>query len=410
MAYQTGSVANGGALKTTLTSFMTSNGYTLANGWYGKGKSSVKFAHMAETIFYKILSISGNNARLYWGSGYTSDILNISIGDTFKIHSPDINWDQKIGTVYNISPVSPYATSNWLDLNFTSATTLYATAYNSDGTYIERISTAGIEESLVVLSEGDTFYDQTFNISKRCLVWVDAQHWPVTYHMFASDTQISCIIHYAGAKIMPLFIGEIVKVDDNAFVGGEWAWCSAHIERPRVYYPGASLSKESRAFFTPVYVSSVIGATISSTGVPFGGSQYTNVTTWNTRMHCEIDGETWLEGTDPLRGYCTPVQYTHQTLISAYAGFNPYTDQAQLVPIHLQNGMENNLEAYIGYLDHIRMIRVDHYNIGDVITIGSDSWMIFPWCLKNTEQRNGATSPVTYHHSGTLGFAIRYVL
>jgi len=91
-----------------------------------------------------------------------------------------------------------------------------------------------------------------------------------------------------------------------------------------------------------------------------------------------------------------------------YGGFNHFTGEAQLVPIHLQFGMSSSLEAYIGYLDHLRLIRITYYNIGDVITIGSDSWMVFPWGLKNTDTPNGPPTQ-GFHTTGTLGFAVRYV-
>lgn len=61
-------------------------------------------------------------------------------------------------------------------------------------------------------------------------------------------------------------------------------------------------------------------------------------------------------------------------------------------------------------LDHARarICRIDNLQSGDILTIGSTKWMVFPWHRRNASARNGATSGVAVDHTGTLGVAIEY--
>lgn len=55
--------------------------------------------------------------------------------------------------------------------------------------------------------------------------------------------------------------------------------------------------------------------------------------------------------------------------------------------------------------EHCRYIRNDNYNDGDILTIGSDEWKVYPFVKKDLSVRNGGSS-VT--HSGTIALAVRY--
>jgi len=404
MAYQTGSVANGTALKTILTSFMTSNGYTLANGWYGKGLSSVRFSHCAEMMFDRVFALGNNQAYFYYKEIDYELHQSYSIGDVFKIHSTHSGWDQTLGTVSLINTQYVRLDFAFLPFSYNSSTE------GGPGTYIEKVSSVSVLESLTIEAEGDDVPSVNSSLTQYNTLFVESQHWPVTYHMFASDTQISCILHYAGTKIKPLFIGEMVKVDSNAFVGGGWTYTSGHRNKPKFSQP-AIYNFGGADIYTPNFNTYMPSSTrLSGVGMPWGGSPYVNDGTKATRTHCEIDGNVFSSTTYSGRSHSLAVKLCETSAFGLYYGYDGTTNQAQLVPIHLQHIMGSSLEAYIGYIDHMRLIRIDDYNIGDVITVGSDSWMVFPWHLKNTEERNGKQAlSILFHHTGTFGFAIRYV-
>ena len=122
-------------------------------------------------------------------------------------------------------------------------------------------------------------------------------------------------------------------------------------------------------------------------------------------LHAKIDGAVWHNS-----GYIT---YTDTTIASLYRNPNLWTSQTTLVPMNLQCAVEDDLFMPLGYVEHVRLIRVDNYEIGDILSISPDEWKIFPFLFKDTANRNGLggvlTSPAQIS-SGTLGLAVRYII
>jgi hypothetical protein len=61
-------------------------------------------------------------------------------------------------------------------------------------------------------------------------------------------------------------------------------------------------------------------------------------------------------------------------------------------------------------LPHVRLTRNDNYTDGQIITLGSDEWMVFPGLRKDLTQRNGSTSSTetnALNSSGTVAIAVR---
>jgi len=84
---------------------------------------------------------------------------------------------------------------------------------------------------------------------------------------------------------------------------------------------------------------------------------------------------------------------------------NSWNSEAVLLPIREYFKRSENKVSLIIDLEHARHTRIDNYEPGQIITLGNDRWMIFPWTQKNTNSRNGGTA---IDHSGTFGWAIRY--
>lgn len=61
--------------------------------------------------------------------------------------------------------------------------------------------------------------------------------------------------------------------------------------------------------------------------------------------------------------------------------------------------------SLVAQLQNIRCVRVDNFESGQIITLGHEKWMTFPFYKKNTTQRDGGA---WREHSGTFGWAIRY--
>lgn len=82
-----------------------------------------------------------------------------------------------------------------------------------------------------------------------------------------------------------------------------------------------------------------------------------------------------------------------------------WNSEAVLLPIRVYKIRPESKLSMTADIEHARYTRVDNYAPGEIITIGSDRWKVFPWYRKNTSNRNGGFSLT---HTGTFGWAIRY--
>lgn len=54
---------------------------------------------------------------------------------------------------------------------------------------------------------------------------------------------------------------------------------------------------------------------------------------------------------------------------------------------------------------HCRLIRIDNFEPRDLITLGPDTWRVYPWFRKSLVSRSGGSE---LSHTGTLGWAVRF--
>jgi len=229
--------------------------------------------------------------------------------------------------------------------------------------------------------------------SARC-IWVQSSEWPVTYYLHLNTTpdMIVLVIKHATNRIQTLMFGDIVKIHTSAYVGGNFFFASLMEE-----------FKTAENSFLRQITNTIIqcgtgGFTTESNIIPFSHSYDA---ARNTPIHIELDTNIW-DVPNP-----TPkVTYTDTTISSLFRSPNTYNSQTHLVPMNLQYGMANNLFGYLGYVEHVRLVRIDNYEIGDIITISPDQWKVYPWFKKNTLNRNGIN--IANSGTGTLGFAVRY--
>jgi hypothetical protein len=121
----------------------------------------------------------------------------------------------------------------------------------------------------------------------------------------------------------------------------------------------------------------------------------------NYWLHSDLDGQGWILAQDINS---VPVG------ISASAPFigilpNSWNSEAVLLPVRCYKFRASNKVSLVADLEHSRYTRIDNYAPGEIITIGSDRWKVFPCYRKNTAARNGGAS---IGHTGTFGWAIRY--
>lgn len=100
------------------------------------------------------------------------------------------------------------------------------------------------------------------------------------------------------------------------------------------------------------------------------------------------------------------ISETHNVLVGRSP--NSWNSEAVLIPIQLFVRRDESKRSMVVDLQNARTLRVDNYDPGQIITLGSDQWRVYPFYRKNADQRDGSPSSLGADHSGTFGWAIRY--
>lgn len=210
--------------------------------------------------------------------------------------------------------------------------------------------------------------------------------WPLEYHLF-------------------IFAQEVYLV-------GRWgvdrfAWCAW------------GKSAVSGLLGTGTWVAAIAGPTISASATPFGISATaggsinnlcpaafhqdngSNPTGRNGWVHHGLDGNGWRWGSSDSSA--PPGVWQLVPLLGVLP--NTWNSEAVLLPLRAFVARPSNKVSMILDCEHARVTRIDNYQPGEVISIGPDRWMIFPWFRKSIENRAGGQGVA---HSGTFGWALRY--
>jgi len=83
---------------------------------------------------------------------------------------------------------------------------------------------------------------------------------------------------------------------------------------------------------------------------------------------------------------------------------NDYNLESVLMPIRVYKQRPSSKVSQVGEIINARHIRIDNYENEQIITMGTDEWMIFPWYRKNVASRAGGDE---VDHTGTFGWAIK---
>lgn len=144
----------------------------------------------------------------------------------------------------------------------------------------------------------------------------------------------------------------------------------------------------------------------------WSGSNYSpaNDSSWqsgaNYHLHSDLDGHGWSLCNLPDTSTSSGMRYGVSALSPLMDVLpNNWSSEAVLLPIRCWKGRPSNKISLTADLVHARYTRVDNYAPGQIVTLGSDRWKIFPWYRKDTANRNGGAG---INHTGTFGWAILY--
>lgn len=87
---------------------------------------------------------------------------------------------------------------------------------------------------------------------------------------------------------------------------------------------------------------------------------------------------------------------------------NNFNNEGVLIPIKVFQNRSSSKFSQVLQVQNARHIRVDNYTPTEVIALGTDQWMVFPWYLKNAASRSSIAATTSPTHSGTFGWAIKY--
>jgi len=387
MAYQTGTAASPAALQTIIETFALANGYTgTAGGILTSSTASDSCVRFSTDINLRQPLVAAH----YTSSG-TAYSLQCSYSVSLSITA---------GQVITISGCSPSNFNGTFTVTSVSGAFVYFTGSSYTGTATTSSASFFLGSVNTLSIEGFTSSAGANPVYQPRYIYIPTANWPVTYYLFAntSPTVICCAILFNVSYVEHFSFGSFVPISSSAFVGSSW------FHAPYVANTGGFYAHD---YFT----SSSIQLDISSYGFTSlangGGNSSSALIAGNSLsygsdsyIHAEIDSTIWLNTNS---SNC--LSMTDSSIYQLSATPNAFNSQASLVPIHIQalTSLSTPNWIYLGYIEHIRYIRIDNYNIGDIITLGSDQWMIFPVFKKDVVNRNGAT----WGASGTVGYAIR---
>lgn len=218
-------------------------------------------------------------------------------------------------------------------------------------------------------------YCRIRSMSARPLVW------PVDYHVHITAQAVFLIINFSVSYYQWLAFGTANKVGNIGT--GNWFGATVPV-----------FSTEQA--WTEPYNS---GYSYSTGAAPFlntGNFAYGNFR--SSYIHVPLDGVEWLGSDAQSEPHMTRNLYPIWGLTP-----NAWNNESVLLPVYISHARPSSKSSIVAQIDDFRLVRITHYEPGQVIIIGHEKWKIYPFFAKNSNVPNGGAG-----HSGTLGWAIRY--
>lgn len=390
MAYQTGTINNVTDFPPILDAFLLANGWTKVNNSVAINLTAVTY--------------NGTNGA-FAGLTYASNALaNVPLGAS-------LSWTGKgsAKVVLNSKLANGTTGQAIYDSAFTSissstSVTFSWTTYNKGTKYVNFETVATNTTSPTASSQNilfDLYHTSsgavstiTNKIANACRFEPGLSQIPCTYQLFLNtNPDMVTGVFTFGQAVSHFHVGDLVKLHTSAYVGGEFLVASSEVRIATSSF-GASMVAETAL--------SVGLSAVGNNGAIFCDTIASSNSN-SGMLHVEIDGI--IYSATASTAAASVATLTQNTLRKYFRGLNNWNQQALLVVPELQFNAASSFYMYLGYIEHLRLIRVDNYNVGDTITLGSDQWKVYPLAQKNASIRNPAGGASL---TGTLGFAVRY--
>ena len=226
--------------------------------------------------------------------------------------------------------------------------------------------------------------------------------YPVTYHIFVFASEVFMVINYSD-KFQWLAFGQ----SDQPGLGSSGNWVAA--TAGNTYwsaYPnygvdiningeglGGAYNGDQACVVPAIFWADLFGQ-------PITYRFYACSASWYLDAGLEAGTYTpWMEPKDAA---------SNKALVQILATQpNNFNNEGVLIPIKVFQKRSSSKFSQVLQVQNARHIRVDNYTPTEIIALGTDQWMVFPWYCKSTTDRDGYLSG-TLSHSGTFGWAIKY--
>ena len=214
--------------------------------------------------------------------------------------------------------------------------------------------------------------------------------FPCNYDVFGFAQELYLVANYDVDSYQWMAFGKTSVPG----VPGQGGWCGATLG---VF--GVHFSMNDPIDITP----SGGGAVGLTSAALFWATSAQNAQGRNGWVNHGIDGHGWtyFGATSDV-----PIGIRHNAPLLAMQP-SVWNSEAALLPIRCWKERPSYKASLIADLAYARHCRIDNLAPGDILTLGSDKWKIYPWYRKDVSARNGGG---TYglNHTGTFGWAIRY--
>lgn len=215
-------------------------------------------------------------------------------------------------------------------------------------------------------------------------------------HMFGNDDAaeyvVYCVLEFAPGLYRHFGFGQIAK--NGTWTGGEW--CGGHHwnledKADVVAYGGHSILLDGGYYYAGETEETRVNATMRAVGLP---NQSTENTNWCVVGHIYshytygVDGQE-TKGRDGNIRSVIGGGIRKGVSMEQYAWLTPNLTKGYLpiIPIDLwyqgTYTMTNGLRYYLGRMVNIGMINLTAFDPAQEVTVGSDTWMVFPAVRKS---------------------------
>lgn len=216
--------------------------------------------------------------------------------------------------------------------------------------------------------------------------------YPCTYHLFVFDEpdEIYLVVQYGVDWHAWLAFG-------NSIIDGASVWIAANKPTAMYWiyddYPIRITANGGNSATRPV-----AGIFWKSSSIGGYGSNYSE-----SAIYADVWRGDNYAASNSTETQAVTASLTISQLISR--GLSNWNSESVLLPIQPCYQTVGSKMQMLADLFYARYLRIDNYDPGQILTIGSEHWMVFPFIRKNTAARDGGSS---IDHTGTFGWAIRY--